>query len=79
MTWIRKFPAPIRLNDGRALETLGDARAVILRFPERRRDNIEWQNAAKLLVQAAKGSATGADISRAVSQLKIVLRAEELL
>jgi hypothetical protein len=35
MSWTGKFKIPLALKDGRAIETLADARAVILGLPER--------------------------------------------
>lgn len=53
MTWDRKLPKPLYLNDGRTVATLGQARDVMLALPQLRQANSHWQDAAELLLQAA--------------------------
>jgi hypothetical protein len=78
MNWTRDFPVPIVLRDGRTIATLGDARALMLAFPESRRAAPPWNQAVELLMRAAGDRGTGVDISAAAKHLKIMLKAEGL-
>jgi hypothetical protein len=53
MAWTDEFWKPIRLNDGRTIRTLDDARAVVAGLPELRRVNQNWQEVSDLLSRAA--------------------------
>jgi len=76
MTWTRKLPLPIALNDGRVLATLDDARTLVRALPIARQRGEEWHYAMGLIEQAAvhKGP-----IRITVAQLKIALKAEGLI
>jgi hypothetical protein len=54
MTWSRKLIPPLVLKDGRVLETLSDARDMILGLAEGRQHEPYWQHAADLLRYAAE-------------------------
>jgi BarA-like signal transduction histidine kinase len=62
MPWTLKFPEPITLKDGRVIETLGQAHALMLALPVRHQVRLHWQYAAELLLEAAeyKGSVVDA-------------------
>jgi uncharacterized protein HemY len=47
------FWKPIKLNDGRALTTLGDARELIATLPALKQAEGHWQDAEEMLVRAA--------------------------
>jgi len=53
MPWIRPFPMPIVLQDGRTFVTLADARAFIRSLPKHRQRAEQWQYAGGLLLEAA--------------------------
>jgi hypothetical protein len=53
MTWHRKLPKTLYLNDGRTVATLAQARDVMLALPQLHQTNTHWQDAAALLLQAA--------------------------
>jgi hypothetical protein len=53
--WEREFDDPIPLPKGRALETLDDARAYILRLKKADQDSQPWQTAAEALLMASEG------------------------
>jgi hypothetical protein len=55
MTWQREFDEPIPLPNGRALETLSDARAYILRLKKADQCSEPWQTAVEALLMAAEG------------------------
>jgi hypothetical protein len=54
MTWSRKLIPPLVLKDGCVLETLSDARDMIVGLPEGRQRAPHWQHAAELLLYAAE-------------------------
>jgi hypothetical protein len=76
MTWARKFAKPIALKDGRLIATIGDARAVMLSLPERRRRSEHWLYAGALLREA---STTNGALKKAGAQLTRALNAEGLI
>ena len=78
VSWTRRLPTSIGLNDGRAIATLADARDFILALPERRQTD-DWQHASELLMKGARGGATEIDVAGAADQLKIALHAEGLI
>jgi hypothetical protein len=73
----RRLPEPIALNDGRVLETLADARDLMIMLPNRRYDRPHWEHVAELLTAAERGN-----LARAVQfsdRLKDALKAEGLI
>ena len=54
MNWNADFAGlpPIKLSDGRKLETLADCRAYVLALPAREQER--WQGAVEALLQAAE-------------------------
>jgi hypothetical protein len=50
MTWSRKLPKPLYLNDGRTLATLAQARDAVLALPQLCQTDPHWQHAAELLL-----------------------------
>jgi hypothetical protein len=65
MVWSRKLIPPLVLKDGRVLETLSDARDMILGLPEGRRGEPYWRHAADLLRYAAENDREAIDDMRA--------------
>jgi hypothetical protein len=65
MTWSRKLIPPLVLKDGRVLETLSDARDMILGLLEGQQRAPYWQHAADLLLYAAKNDKDAIDDVRA--------------
>ena len=53
--WESEFDDPIPLPKGRALETLADGRAYILRLKKADQDSEPWQTAAEALLMASEG------------------------
>jgi hypothetical protein len=66
MLWSRQFKPPIILTDGRKLETLTQARELMLSLPAFRRHEIVWSLVAKRLDEAASDNV-------AVSELQEML------
>ena len=54
MPWTSECKTPLRLKVGRAIETLADARNVILSLPEYQQRRDYWGYAATLLMGAAQ-------------------------
>lgn len=54
LDWSRPLPKPIDIGE-RALRTLDDVRAHILKLPPERRDKPVWHTVADELLKAAKG------------------------
>jgi hypothetical protein len=79
MTQIRRFREPLRLKDGRRLETLSDVEAFIRALPHQRQAKDGWQYAAHLLMNARRPMATDFVIDRLVRQLACALEAERLM
>jgi hypothetical protein len=52
MPWTGPFWKPIKLNDGRVLSTLGDARELISTLPPTARIAERWLNANEMLSRA---------------------------
>jgi len=72
MPWTDPFWKPIKLNDGRTLTTLGDARELIATLPALKQAEGHWQDADELLVRAAAGpSARDGALAAMVRSLKI--------
>jgi hypothetical protein len=78
MSWTLKLKAPIDLKDGRTLEKLEDARAVILEMPERQQRRPYWEYAGQLLMDAAHSGKREA-IKEAYWQLMRALKADRML
>jgi hypothetical protein len=53
MSWSRRFPTSLHLNDGRTLSTLAQARDLVLDLPQLDQANSHWASAGELLVQGA--------------------------
>jgi len=72
MVWSRRLPKPIYLNDGRTIGTLAAARDLMLSFSQRRQSDPHWQDAAFMLLNAARIGRldpireAGAQVSRAL-------------
>jgi hypothetical protein len=64
---------------GETLAILADARALMLRLPERHQHRPFWQYAAELLIAAAAERGNRASIDDAAAQLSRALNAEGLL
>jgi hypothetical protein len=54
MVWSRRLTKPIYLNDGRTIGTLAAARDLMLSLSQRRQSDPHWQDAAALLLNAAR-------------------------
>jgi hypothetical protein len=52
--WNARLSKQMRLDDGRTLRTLADARALILGLPEADQQRPKWQQLAGLLLSASK-------------------------
>jgi hypothetical protein len=53
MSWSRRLPKPLYLNDGRTIVTLAQARDVMLALSKVDQTNPHWRRAAELLMEAA--------------------------
>jgi len=51
--WNARLRKPIRVEDGRTIKTLSDARDMILALPEKDQRGQKWQRLADLLLAAA--------------------------
>jgi hypothetical protein len=78
MSWTSKFKTPLTLKDGQAIETLADARDVILSLPEYQQRRDYWGYAATLLMGAAQRGKREA-IEDAYWQLKRALNMDRML
>ena len=76
MPWSFKFANPIALKDGRRLETLADARALIFTLPDRRLDRPHLKLAVQLLDEASRDWMM---VVQAGDQIRVALRAEGLI
>jgi hypothetical protein len=75
MTWSRRLPKPLYLNDGRTIATLAEARDDMLALPQ---TNPHWRPAAELLMQAAYRGRLD-PIQDAGTQLSRALKADGLI
>jgi len=50
----KRFGKPVKLNDGRKIDTLEEARDLILTLPQFRQRNPDWLFASELLARAAE-------------------------
>jgi hypothetical protein len=55
LDWQRKLRTPLKLKKGKPLVTLADCRRCALSLPEDVQLMPEWQRAAQLLLDAARG------------------------
>ena len=78
MTWSRKFPRPLYLSDGRAIDTLAAARDFVLELPPPRQSREHWRQAAETLLKAAYRSRQ-APIGDASTQIARALETDGLL
>jgi hypothetical protein len=76
MPWTDSFWKPIKLNDGRTLTTLGDARELIASLPPMKQAEGHWQDAEELLTRASIAPSAKDEALAAVVR---ALRAEGLL
>jgi hypothetical protein len=77
MPWSRKLKPPLDLKDGRRLETLDDARRLLLTLPARHKESTYWRYAAALLMEAANDQTVA--LHEVEAQLARALKAEGLL
>jgi hypothetical protein len=71
MPWNDPFWKPIKLNDGRTLTTLGDARELISTLPPAAQVAERWLDAEEMLVRAeAAASASDGALTAMVRALK---------
>ena len=71
MPWTDPFWKPIKLNDGRMLSTLGDAREFIATLPALKQAEGNWRDADEMLVRAeAAPSASDDAVAAVVRALK---------
>ena len=78
MPWVRKFSEPIALKDGRLLESLADARGVMLSLPVSYQRTPHWQQSSDLLLKAASRDGAFA-LAQAQAQLPRTLRIAGLI
>lgn len=56
MSWSRSFDVPIKLPDGKALETLDDARKYLLKLPKSKHRDPHVAAATEAVLMAANGT-----------------------
>jgi hypothetical protein len=72
MPWTDPFWKPIKLNDGRVLSTLADARELIASLPALKQAEGHWQDADEMLVRAeAAPSASDDTLAAMLRSLRI--------
>jgi hypothetical protein len=76
MPWTDSFWKPIKLNDGRVLTTLDDAREFIATLPALTQAEGHWRNADEMLVRAEAAASASDD---ALTAMVRALKAEGLL
>jgi hypothetical protein len=76
MAWTALFWKPIKLDDGRVLTTLGDARELIAMLPALKQAEGHWQDAEALLTRASIAPSAMDDALAAVVR---ALKAEGLI
>jgi hypothetical protein len=76
MPWSDQFWKPIKLNDGRVLNTLDDARELIATLPALKQAEGHWQDAGEMLVRAAAAPSARDD---ALAAMVRALKAERLI
>ena len=78
MTWSRRLPRPIHLNDGRMIDTLAAARDFMLELPPPRQAREHWRQTAEIVLKAAYRSRQ-APIRDASAQLSRALETDGLI
>ena len=76
MAWTEPFWKPIKLRDGRALNTLADARELIAALPASKQAESRWQNSQALLTRASTSSSA---MDEALTVVLGALKAEGLI
>jgi hypothetical protein len=76
MAWSDPFWKPIKLNDGRVLSTLGDARELIATLPSLKQAEGHWQDADEMPVRAEAAPSARDD---ALAAVVLALKTEGLL
>jgi hypothetical protein len=76
MAWDARFWKPIKLNDGRVLTTLTDARELIVTLPILKQIEDHWQQADEMLVRAAAAPSANDD---ALAAMVRALKSERLI
>jgi len=78
MPWSRRLPTSLRLNDGRTLSNLAQARDLWRDLPPSDQAHPHWIDAGELLLQAAYRGRQAAldDVAR---QLRLALHANGLM
>lgn len=76
--WSRHLPEPIVLLDGSSLASLDDAAGFLVTFPRDHKKMPWWRHAAHLVTVAANRG-TLDDLDAAARQLRIALKAAEVL
>jgi hypothetical protein len=76
MTWSRKLAKPIALKDGRTIESLAEAHALMFSLPEAHQRNEQWLYTGELLHEAAT---LNGPMKITVAQLERALMAEGLI
>jgi hypothetical protein len=76
MPWTDQFWKPIKLNDGRVLSTLDDAREFIAMLPALKQAEGHWLDADEMLVRAEAAPSARDDALAAVVR---VLKVEGLI
>jgi hypothetical protein len=76
MEWARRMSPRIFLKDGRKLSTLDDVRKFIGSLPEGRRNDLPWQFAEALLLDAARSDQSTHELS---AHLQRVLKADGMI
>jgi hypothetical protein len=78
MTWDRRLPKTLYLNDGRSIATLAHARDLMLALPEIRRAHEYWVAAGELVLKAAYRS-RNAQIADAYAEISRALQFDGLI
>jgi hypothetical protein len=76
MRWDTKFWKPVKLKDGRKIETFREARDLILTLPRFRQRNPDWLFASELFARASESISA---VDDALAQLLRALKAEKLV
>jgi hypothetical protein len=76
MPWTDEFWKPIRLKDGRVLNTLGDARELIATLPALKQAEGHWQDVEEMLSRASIAPSARDDALGAVVR---ALKTDDLL
>ena len=76
MPWTDSFWKPIKLNDGRVLTTLGDARDLIASLPAMKQAEGDWRVGEELLTRASIAPSAKDEAQAAVVR---ALKAEGLI